>query len=193
MNCYKKITESSGNKVKSGILDIVLIALFTALIAICSQISIPIGPVPFTLQTLGIFITAALLGLKRGTISILVYILVGLVGVPVFAGFSGGIGSVASPAFGYVIGFILTAIVVGLSKKFFENKIIPLVISMIIGLILCYAAGTIWFIAIYGITGLSVDLGSVLGWCVWPFIIPDVCKIVIAAILVNRLDKIIKL
>lgn len=193
MNGNQNANISSGNKVKSGILDIVFIALFTALIAICSQISIPIGPVPFTLQTLGVFITAALLGWKKGTISVLVYILIGLVGVPVFAGFSGGIGSVASPAFGYVIGFIFTAIVVGLCKNIFKNKIIPLVISMVIGLFLCYIVGTIWFMSVYGITGTSVDLGAVLGWCVWPFIVPDVCKIAVAAILVNRLDKIIKL
>ncbi len=193
MNVNQNANISSGNKVKSGILDIVFIALFTSLIAICSQISIPIGPVPFTLQTLGVFITAALLGWKKGTISVLVYILIGLVGVPVFAGFSGGIGSVASPAFGYVIGFIFTAIVVGLCKNIFGNKIIPLVISMVIGLFLCYIVGTIWFMSVYGITGTSVGLGAVLGWCVWPFIVPDVCKIAVAAILVNRLDKIIKL
>lgn len=178
---------------KTALLDLIFIAMFTALIAVCSQISLPIGPVPFTLQTLAVFVAAAMLGWKRGTISVLVYILLGLVGVPVFAGFSGGIGSVVTPSFGYIIGFILTALVVGLSTKFFGRKLLPLVISMVVGLILCYVVGTIWFMVVYNVTGQYIDLGLALSWCVVPFIIPDICKIIVAAILVNRLDKVVKI
>ena len=130
---------------------------------------------------------------KRGTISVLVYILIGLVGVPVFAGFSGGFSSVVTPSFGYIIGFILTALAVGLSAKFFGNKLVPLIISMIIGLLLCYIVGTIWFMVVYNVTNQYIDLGLALSWCVVPFIIPDMAKIAVAAILVNRLDKIVKL
>lgn len=180
-------------KGKTALHDIVFIAMFTALIAVCSQISIPLGPVPFTLQTMAVCIAAAMLGWKRGTISVLLYILVGLVGVPVFAGFSGGFASVVTPAFGYIIGFILTAIVVGLSTKFFGCKIVPLVISMVIGILLCYIVGTIWFMVVYNITGQYIDLGLALSWCVVPFIIPDIAKIVVASILINRLSKIVKL
>lgn len=181
------------SKGKSALLDLVYIAMFTALIAVCSQISIPLGPVPFTLQTLAIYIAAAMLGWKRGTISVLVYILIGLVGVPVFAGFSGGFSSVVTPSFGYIIGFILTALAVGLSAKFFGNKLVPLIISMVIGLLLCYIVGTIWFMVVYNVTNQYIDLGLALSWCVVPFIIPDMAKIAVAAILVNRLDKIVKL
>lgn len=179
------------SKGKLVLLDLVYIAMFTALIAVCSQISIPLGPVPFTLQTLAIYIAAAMLGWKRGTISVLVYILIGLVGVPVFAGFSGGFSSVVTPSFGYIIGFVLTALVVGLSSKFFGNKLVPLIVSMVIGLLLCYIVGTIWFMVVYNVTNQYIDLGLALSWCVVPFIIPDMAKIAVAAILVNRLDKIV--
>lgn len=181
------------SKGKTALLDLVFIAMFTALISVCSQISIPLGPVPFTLQTMAVCIAAAMLGWKRGTASILVYLLIGLVGVPVFAGFSGGFSSVVTPSFGYILGFILTAVVVGLSSKIFGNKLVPLIISMAIGIFLCYVVGTIWFMVVYNVTGQYIDLGLALSWCVIPFIIPDIAKIAVAAILVNRLSKIVKL
>lgn len=163
------------------------------MIAICSQISIPTVPVPFTLQTLCVFVAAAMLGWKRGTISVLIYILLGLIGVPVFQGFSGGIDLIFSPSFGYILGFVLTSLVIGLSTKFFGNKIIPLAASMVIGMILCYTVGTVWFMFVYSIQGNSMNLAAALGLCVFPFLIADGCKIAAAVILVNRLDKIIKL
>lgn len=181
------------SKSKSRLLSLVYIALFTALIAVCSQIPIQLGPVPFTLQTLAVFVSAGMLGWKRGTVSVLVYIMTGLLGLPVFAGFSGGVGSVVTPTFGYILGFILTAIVVGLGRKFFGTRLVPLFVSMVIGLILCYAVGTAWFMVVYNLTGQYIDIALALGWCVLPFIIPDICKIIASAILVNRLDKIVKL
>ena len=96
---------------------LVLSAMFVAVIAICSWISIP-TTVPFTLQTLGIFIAAGLLGWKYGTLSVAVYILLGLVGVPVFANFSSGVGAIMGPTGGYIIGFLFTALAVGLITKF---------------------------------------------------------------------------
>ena len=181
---------------KSALKDLIYIAMFTALIVVCSKISVPLGPVPFTLQTMGVFITAAMLGWKRGTISVILYIVMGLVGIPVFSqssGFSGGMGALASPTFGYIIGFILTALVVGLSEKFFGKKIIPLIISMALGEILCYVIGTIWFMFIYNMRGESMDVLTALQLCVFMFIIPDICKIAVSSIIVNRLDKIVKL
>ena len=178
---------------RTSISDIVYIAMFTAIIAVCSQISIPLGVVPFTLQTLGVFIASAILGCKRGVICVFVYIVLGLVGVPVFAGFSGGIGTIVSPNFGYIVGFIFTALIVGLGTKFFGKKLIPLIISMILGLIVCYVFGTICFMTVYNINGNGINLGVALGYCVIPFIIPDICKIIASAVLVNKLNKIIKL
>lgn len=177
---------------KSAVLDIVYIALFIAIITVCSQIYIPLGLVPFTLQTLGVFVTAALLGLKRGTISIILYLVIGLIGIPVFAEFSGGISLVFAPSFGYILGFILTSVTVGLCTKFFGKRIIPLIISMVIGLLLCYVVGTIWFITVYNLQGNVMDIATALGYCVVPFLIPDACKIIVSTVLVNRLDKILK-
>lgn len=179
---------------KSKILDIVYIAMFTAIIAVCAQISIPLGViVPFTLQTLGVFVAAAMLGLKRGTVSIVVYILLGLVGVPVFAGFSGGVSVLFGPTGGYIVGFIFTAVAVGLMTDRLGRKLWVLAVSMVLGLLLCYVFGTAWFIILYNMQGNAMDIFTALTYCVFPFLIADGAKIIAASILVNRLDKIVKL
>lgn len=186
--------------------DIVLIAFFAALIAICSQIQIP-AAIPFTLQTLAIFITSGLLGWKNGTISILVYIMLGLIGLPVFAGFSAGIGALFGLTGGYIIGFIFTSLFVGATSNCIDKKLINqkgtkaeiiktivYIISMLIGLVLCYIFGTIWFMWIYLKTNsVSISLGTALSICVLPFIVFDIIKIVMAAILVDKIKKHVKL
>ena len=158
--------------------DIVFIGIFAALIAICSWISIP-TTVPFTLQTMGVFTAVGLLGGKRGSLAVLVYILLGLVGLPVFAGFSGGVGVLAS-----------ALLMWGIETVCGRGKIV-LAISMVLGLVVCYAIGTLWFMAVYAKTSGAVGLGTVLGWCVIPFIIPDLIKIGIALLLTERFRKVI--
>ena len=91
---------------KLGTRDMALVALMTALMAICSWISIP-TTVPFTLQTLGVFLACALLGGKRGSLAVFVYLLLGALGLPVFAGFSGGAGALLGSTGGYILGFLL--------------------------------------------------------------------------------------
>lgn len=179
---------------KSKVLDIVYIAMFTAIIAVCAQITIPLGiVVPFTLQTLGVFVAAAMLGWKRGTISVLVYILLGLVGVPVFAGFSGGVSALFGPTGGYIVGFIFTALAVGIMTDKLGRKLWVLAVSMVLGLLLCYVFGTAWFIVLYNMQGNAMDLLTALSYCVFPFLIADGAKIIVATVLVNRIDKIIRL
>ena len=101
-----------------------LCGLFAALMAICSFISIPLGftPVPVNLATLGVFLAGGLLGKKYGTVSIAVYVLLGAVGVPVFAGFKGGVGVLAGPTGGYIIGYIAAAFLVGLLVELLAPK-----------------------------------------------------------------------
>lgn len=177
---------------KRTLLDIVYIAMFTAIITVCAQISVPLGIiVPFTLQTLGIFAAAAMLGTKRGVLSVIVYILLGLVGLPVFAGFSGGISVLFGPTGGYIIGFVFTALVTGFITNKFGKKIWILIVSMIIGLLLCYVFGTAWFIILYNMQGKAMNLATALSYCVIPFLIADCLKIIVASVLVNRLDKIV--
>lgn len=169
----------------------VYIAVFAVLIAICSWISIP-TVVPFTLQTFAIFLSIGILGGKRGTLAVLVYILLGLMGIPVFAGFSGGIGVLAGNTGGYIMGFLLSALVMWVMEKILGRKLWVLALSMIIGLFVCYAFGTAWFMIVYTRNTGAVGLASVLGWCVVPFLIPDFIKIALAFILSKRLEKLIE-
>lgn len=172
--------------------DIVYIALFAVLITICTWIAIP-AAVPFTLQTFAVFIAVGLLGTKRGVAAILVYILLGVIGLPVFSGFSSGLGWLLGNTGGYIIGFIFTALAMGLIIKFFGKKTIVLVISMVVGLAICYIFGTLWFMFIYTQNVGPVGLATVISWCVLPYIIPDTIKIIIAVIIIKRVSKHIKL
>ena len=182
---------SSQTTPHSKTLDMVYIAVFAVLIAICSWISIP-TVVPFTLQTFAIFLSIGILGGKRGTLAVLVYILLGLMGIPVFAGFSGGIGVLAGNTGGYIMGFLLSALVMWAMEKILGRKLWVLALSMIIGLFVCYAFGTAWFMIVYTRNTGAVGLASVLGWCVVPFLIPDFIKIALAFILSKRLEKLIE-
>ena len=193
-NMTEKSYSKPKNTKKSVLTDMVYVAVFTAIISVLAQISIPLGIiVPFTLQTLGVFIASAMLGWKRGTLSVILYVLLGVIGLPVFAGFSGGVSVLFGPTGGYIIGFIFTALAVGFMTDKLGRKLWVLAVSMVVGLLLCYIFGTAWFIILYNMQGKVMDLITALGYCVFPFLIADGLKIIVAAVLVNRLDKIIKL
>ena len=179
-------------KEKTNLLNLVYVAMFAAIITICAQIQIPTA-VPFTLQTLGVFVASAMLGWKRGTLSVAVYILLGLIGVPVFAGFSGGAGVLFGLTGGYIIGFLFTAFIVGIMCDKLGRKLWVLALSMALGLLACYVFGTVWFMLIYNYTMGSISLVSALGMCVVPFLLFDAIKIAAAVLLVNRLDKVVRL
>ena len=186
---------SSANAVKardnSKVLDLVYIAIGAALIAICSWISIPTA-VPFTLQTFAVFFVLLALGGERGTIATLVYVLLGAVGVPVFAGFSGGIGVLLGNTGGYIIGFLFTGLIYILFTKFFKKNIVMKVVALVLGLAVCYAFGTAWFMHVYMKSSGEVGLLTVLGWCVFPFIIPDLLKLALAVVISKRIEPVIK-
>ncbi len=168
--------------------DMVYIAVFSALITICSWIAIPTA-VPITLQTLGVFLAVGLLGGRRGTTAVLTYILMAAVGLPVLAGFRGGIGALLSNTGGYVLGFLLSALLMWAMEKLPGNRMILSALSMLLGLLVCYGFGTIWFLALYARSGQSTAIGTVLATCVVPFILPDIAKIAAAIILTRRLKK----
>lgn len=172
--------------------NMVYIGMFSIIIAICSWISIPTA-VPFTMQTFGIFCALGLLGGKKGTISTLIYCALGIIGIPVFAGFSGGIGVLLGNTGGYIIGFVLSGLVYWLFTKILGNKVWAMFLSMLLGLIACYIVGTIWFMMVYTSTTGSIGVYAVLSWCVFPFIIPDLIKIVLAILIVKRVGKYVKL
>lgn len=164
------------------------IAVFAVIMAICSWISIP-AQVPFTLQTFAVFLAFGVLGGKRGTMAVLVYILLGAVGIPVFAGFTGGIGVLMGNTGGYILGFLGSALVMWALEKLPGKRSVIQIFSMIAGLLVCYTFGTLWFMTVYAGTTGKVGLVTVLGWCVIPFIIPDLIKIGLAYMLAGRLRK----
>ena len=137
-------------KSNSRISDIVYIGMSAAIIAVCAWIQIPLT-VPITLQTMGVALVAGLFGAKRGTLATLLYILIGAIGVPVFSGFKSGFGVLLGSTGGYIIGFIFTALIVGLvSDK--TNKLWAIILSMVLGVLVCYAFGTVWFAVVYAKT-----------------------------------------
>ena len=168
--------------------DMAYIAIFTVLIAISSWITIP-AAVPFTMQTFAVFFAVSILGGKRGTLAIIVYILLGAIGVPVFSGFGGGIGVLMNTTGGYIIGFLLSALIMWAAESTLGKKLWVQALSMILGLLACYAACTLWFMVLYMKTTGDIGLLTVLGWCVIPFIIPDLLKIALALGLRNALKK----
>ena len=178
--------------VKMRTLDMAYIALFAVLIAVCAWISIP-ATVPFTLQTFGIFLAVGVLGGKRGTLAVLVYLLLGAVGIPVFAGFSGGVGCLLGSTGGYLVGFLFTALVMWAMERLMGKKLWVLALSMLLGLVVCYAFGTVWFILVYARTTGEIGLLTALGWCVFPYIIPDLVKMALALVLCRRLAGVLKL
>ena len=149
-------------------------ALMAAVTCILAPFSVPIGPVPISLTNLAIYISLYLLDWKRGTISYLIYLLLGFAGLPVFSGFTGGVAKLAGPTGGYIIGFIPMAILAGIIIDRFHQRWLQL-LGMIVGTAICYAFGTAWFCAQAGYT-----VSAALAVCVFPFIPADLIKMLIA-------------
>ena len=168
--------------------DLVYAAVFTALMAVCAWISIP-TTVPFTLQTLGVFLSVGLLGGRRGSLAVFVYLLLGAVGAPVFSGFNGGVGALVGTTGGHILGFLLCALTMWTVEAALGKSLPILGLSMVLGLIVCYCFGTAWFLILYTQTTGPVSLGTVLGWCVIPFIGPDLIKVALALVLSARLRR----
>lgn len=163
---------------------IVLAALFAALMAVCSQIQIPLPMVPINLALFAAHLCGALLGAKWGALSISAYTLLGLVGVPVYAGFASGPAALFGKTGGYILGYILSAFLVGLLSRRIGFTFKGLCLSMLVGVVACYAFGTVWFMAVTGL-----NLMTSLAYCVIPFLPGDAVKIALAALLALRLKK----
>ncbi len=170
---------------KISTIDLIYIAFGAALITVCSWISIP-TVVPFTLQTFAVFCVLSILGGKRGTLSVLVYILLGAVGLPVFSGFKSGAAVLLGTTGGYILGFILTGIIYIITEKTAGKKQPFKTISLVLGLIACYTFGTIWFMNVYAAKTGPIGIGAALSWCVIPFIIPDIIKLILALLISAR-------
>lgn len=168
--------------------NLTLSALFAALTAVFSQIAFNIGPIPINLAVLSVFLAGGLLGAKYGAVSQLVYVLLGFIGAPVFANFTGGASIVVGPTGGYIVAYIVMALIVGIvSDKMKTKQIVFLPIAMLGALLICYTMGTAWFMH-----NTNTGLQQSLVWCVYPFIIGDLIKIAVATMLTLRLKKAIK-
>ena len=171
--------------------QIAAVAMGAALIAVCSWLSVP-SIVPFTLQTFAVCLITALFGLRMGLLTVAVYLLMGAVGLPVFAGFKGGVASLLGPTGGYLVGFLFTALVVGLSVNRLGRRPLVLILSMALGIALWYAFGTVWFVLVYTRTRGPIGVGAALSLCVFPYLIPDALKIALASFLTGRLYPLLK-
>lgn len=184
--------KTAKNKASISTLELVYMALFVSLTAICAWISIPTA-IPFTLQTFSIFLAIGILGTKRATISVLVYIILGSIGVPVFTGFKGGPAALFGLTGGYIVGFLFTALLTGLIISKFGKSVPVMAAAMLLGALVYYTFGTAWFMVLYFQKNGSITLMATLSMCVFPYIIPDCIKIALAVFLTRRLSPFVHL
>ena len=169
---------------KNKLFNFVLAALFAALIAVFSQISLKLGDIPFTLQTFAVALCAYTIGVKFSTISIATYLVIGAIGIPVFANFRGGISVLFGATGGFLIGFFVMAICFALT---YAIKNIPLkIVVNFAGLIGCHLLGTIWFMILSNVGFIQAITVTSL-----PFLLKDIVSMVLAYLIANRLRKVI--
>jgi len=173
--------------------DMAFTALAAVIITVCSYITIPIGAVPFTLQTFAVFSVTAILGTRKSFFAILLYIIMGVLGLPVFSGMKGGIGVLFGTTGGYILGFLIVPLVYGLLTFVFNRKMITELAALALGDFIVFFLGTVWFIAVYTGTKGAVTIGQAAAWCVIPFIVPDLVKLVVAVVLAGRVRKALRL
>ena len=186
---FPEVTAQMKDALPSGsvrIRNLVFTSLMAAVIAVCAWLQIPYGEINFTLQTLGVFCAVGLLGGRLGTISVVIYLLMGAFGAPVFTNFTGGFAKLAGPTGGYLIGFIFAALTYWGITKLFGDSLFPAALGMILGNLVCYAFGTVWFM--YAASS-KPGLISALSLCVIPYVLPDLFKIVLALALTSLLRK----
>lgn len=174
------------------VLDMAYIALMAVLLAVCSWISVPIE-IPFTMQTFALFCALGLLGGRRGTAAVMVYILMGAVGLPVFSGFGGGLGRLLGVTGGYIIGFLFTGLIYWLVTALLGERMWSMTLGLVLGAMAYYTFGTAWYVLMYAADTGVVGVGAALVKCVLPFIIPDAVKLALALLLVRVLPRHVKI
>ena len=167
-------------------------ALMAVAICLCAWITVPFA-VPFTMQTFAVFAALLLLGGRDGTLAIALYLLLGLVGLPVFSGFRGGFGHLAGPTGGYLVGFLVTGLAHIVLQPLTERCRAIARIALLFGEhALCYLTGTLWFAAVSAGRGQAVSFLAALGLCVVPYLIPDFVKIILADLMSRRIGKLLR-
>ena len=159
-------------------------ALMAAVMCVLGPLTVPIGAVPISLANFVICLTAWLLGPKFGTLSVAVYLCIGLIGVPVFSGYGAGLAKLAGPTGGYLVGYLLLALIGGLFIEKSNGNPVVSGIGLVLGDAACYVLGTAWFVF-----QMQCELGYALSVCVYPFIALDLAKIVVSCIVGALLRK----
>ena len=179
-------TPSTTSKIK----DMTLIGLMSAIICIMAPFSVilPVSPVPISLGTLAIYFAIMVLGRRLGFFSVLLYILLGLIGLPVFTGFTGGVGKILGPTGGYIIGYLFMALICGFFTDRWFGKFFPNFAGMLLGTAVCYGFGTVWFIF-----QSNMSLSAAFGSAVLPFLPGDLVKMLIAIFIGRQVQKRLKL
>ena len=167
--------------------ELTRIAICAAAMAVCAWVTVP-STVPFTLQTMGVFLSLRLLGGRNGTIAVAVYILLGLVGLPVFSGFQAGAGVLLGPTGGYIVGFLFIGLIYWLGEPLKPGRIVSCAL-LTGGLAVCYAFGTAWFIRVNAAKGKTLTVLTSLGICVFPYIVPDLLKLAASEVIAWRVLK----
>jgi biotin transport system substrate-specific component len=162
---------------RSWLLDAALVVLFSAFVALTAQVEIPLWPVPLTLQTLGVLFTGAVLGSRRGALALLLYLVEGAVGLPVFAGGASSVAYMLGPTGGYLVGFVVAAGIVGwLAERGWDRRLVWTVLAMVVGNLAIYALGVAWLAVFLGDLQTALVKGALI------FIPGDLIKIAIAAL-----------
>ena len=171
---------------KLNISKLTLTALMTAVLCVLGPwaLILPFSPIPLSLCTLGIYFAVILLGTRAGTISVLLYLLLGFVGLPVFTGFSGGPAKLLGPTGGYLIGYLFMALLCGLIAERCAGKYVVCFLGMCLGTVVCYLFGSIWMAY-----QLELSFGEAMIMGVLPYITGDLVKIFVACSVCIRLRK----
>lgn len=177
--------------IKTSIKTITIISACTALICVCSWLTVPFA-VPFTMQTFAVFFSLLVLGGKYGTAAVCLYLLLGAVGVPVFSGFQGGVGHLLGPTGGYIIGFVFSGIIYLLFEPAVRKIHALKWAALSSGLAACYLIGTVWFVFVSRGRGDGTGFLSAVTVCVLPYIVPDLLKMWLAVFLASRVSGTLK-
>lgn len=160
------------------------VALMAAVMCILGPFSIQVGPIPISFTNLVIYFSVYLLGTWKGTLSYLVYMLLGVIGLPVFSGGQGGIPKLFGVTGGYIIGFVFTALISGIFIEKWKNHPLLHLLGMILGTAVCYGFGTVWFVVLTAST-----FWGALCVCVFPFVVGDFIKMLIAVLLGTKIRE----
>ncbi len=167
---------------------LVLTSMFTALLAVCAQVVIPLT-VPFTMQTFALYTSLLVLGAKQTFAAVGVYIALGAVGAPVFSGFSGGIGVILGQNGGFILSFLLACPIFALALKIFGKSKYAEILALSAATLSCYIVGTLWFALVFGVKSDDFTAFKALSLCVLPFVIPDCAKMLLSTAFCKRLKK----